>query len=498
MKRSEELSSRPRLARAIWVGVGVLVSLLHLFQNGPGLANRDLWIDEAGTYLVAARSFLTTLTLPTEFHSQPPLYYVVLHFLIKINSSEWFLRGFSWLTVLAMLLYILYRLEELNLISRLFFALFFLFSGFTHYLAQELRPYSLSALTTFVATILLLRLIQDPSRKRAIAYAVSAVIMLYTHAFDVWFFLCHGLYFLVLFTVEASRKGLRPALKRNLPIAAAFAATSLAYLPYLGLAIHWQGDHGDPSWGKAFTEIENPVHYATALQGFLPFAAPWSWAIYGLMLVAMVVELQRKNFAVLLLLVLLLGQIGFVHGFLAGRSFMANRYYTPAFPIFCFLAGLGVHHLTTAANRAVWPAVALLLAYMAWTMGPPFVASVQGPLPQGTWRAARTVLAAIPGKKVVLFDTGYQGQMLEYETRKDSDVVLLLNKGRGWSAGGDALYPKYIEDGIAAHEQSTKCFFYCIDRGPTSPYYGTFVPAMSRLGYKERAPMAASCPGFCR
>src|SRR5262249_12963331 len=153
------------------------------------------------------------------FHSQPPLYYIALHSLIKINSSEWFLRGFSWVAILALFYFVLFYLEELNLVARVFFCIFFVFHGFTHLLAQELRPYALSALTSFIPPILFLRRLPAPTPPQARAYAIAALLMLYTLAFDVWVFICHGLYFIGLLLAELGWRGARPALRRYLPVA---------------------------------------------------------------------------------------------------------------------------------------------------------------------------------------------------------------------------------------------------------------------------------------
>ncbi|MGO9288935.1 MAG: hypothetical protein ACLQIJ_09300, partial [Polyangia bacterium] len=78
-----------------------LVALVHLFRNGQGLAAKELSLDEAGTWGIAAQSFWRNCTLPTEFHSQPPLYYFLLHFLVKFGESELYMRSISWLFCLG-------------------------------------------------------------------------------------------------------------------------------------------------------------------------------------------------------------------------------------------------------------------------------------------------------------------------------------------------------------------------------------------------------------
>ena len=80
------------------MSIAVVISLLLLFLRGTGISDAELWLDESSTYGTAVRSFGTVLTLPTEFHSQPPFYYLLLHFALKLSSARWFIRGLSWLS----------------------------------------------------------------------------------------------------------------------------------------------------------------------------------------------------------------------------------------------------------------------------------------------------------------------------------------------------------------------------------------------------------------
>ena len=88
-ERLSEICSRPAVARAIWIATALLISWLHLFVHGTRIDHSELDLDESGTWGVARRSLGVVLTLPTEFHSQPPLYYLILHGIIQISSSTW-------------------------------------------------------------------------------------------------------------------------------------------------------------------------------------------------------------------------------------------------------------------------------------------------------------------------------------------------------------------------------------------------------------------------
>src|SRR2546430_6419188 len=172
-----EISDRPRLARAVWAAIAVLLGCLHLFVHGAWIDRDELILDEAGTWGVAVQPLGRLLTLPTEFHSQPPLYYIVLHLLLHAGSAPWFLRGFSWLCCLLFIGYALFFIEELSLLARVVLCLLFLHGDLTHYLATSVRPYAMAAFCTLVASVTLVRLARAPTRRRLVAYAAWALAM---------------------------------------------------------------------------------------------------------------------------------------------------------------------------------------------------------------------------------------------------------------------------------------------------------------------------------
>ena len=494
-----ELGVSRRLGVALWSITTALFALLHLFLHGLHIADREPWLDEASTYGVAARTFADNFTVPIAFHSQPPLYYLLLHALIRINSSEWFLRGFSWSLILVLIVLVLWWVRELTLLARLFFVFTILLTvQFTNYLSQEMRPYALCALTTFVATILFLRAVAEPTRARAIRYAVAATVMLYVLAFDVWVFTCHGLFFAAVLALRARRQGFRAAVKDYGPLAIALASTALAYLPYLWATVHWNAAIGHWSWRGAFTQMTDLSHYTAAAQSFLPLWAPYSFALYGLVLLALRGGPAERRADVILWFVICVGQIAFVQGFLFGRTPVFDRYYTPAFPAFYFLMASGVSQ-NFRVTRPFFLVVPLVLAMAAWSYAGPFLSSARAPLGGGEWRSVHHALASVAGRKVIFFDTGYNGQMLEYVARNDRSLVFATMKGGRWATGGDNhLSSSYIEQTIDAEATATRCFYYVVDRGEASPYYSVFEPAMRRRGYAPAASPGARIYGFCK
>ncbi|MGO9287504.1 MAG: hypothetical protein ACLQIJ_01950, partial [Polyangia bacterium] len=165
---------------------------------------------------------------------------------------------------------------------------------------------------------------------------------------------------------------------------------------------------------------------------------------------------------------------------------------------FCFLVALGFHHLSQGASRHAFKVAVTVVFLLALTYFGEFRASVAAPMPDHGWRRVRAALAAIPGQKVIFFDTGYDGQFLEYYARKDHDLVFATMKGTGWSSGGAGfLQPSYVQGVIREHGTKPVCYLYRVDEGPRSQYRSTFVPAVKTLGYVEM-PGIEGIHRYCR
>jgi hypothetical protein len=485
-------------APSIGLGVAfVLVGLLHLFKNGQGLAAKELSLDEAGTWGIAVQSLWRNCTLPTEFHSQPPLYYFFLHFLVKFGESELFMRATSWLCCLGVAGFAILGLREINPLSRVLLAVFFVLNGLTSWISHNVRPYAMAALAVFLSLVFFARLFAAPSRKRAIAYGVATIAMLYLTPLAVWTFASQILFAVTIAGMYLGRQGLRATLYRYLLVAATMVAAGILYLPYFLMAIHYQLAPGIGA-GAALRAALNWQNFRSIFEAFSLLPSPYLYVILGLILLALVVELVARRAAVLVWVLVAFGHIGFAYGFLLGRTGVYYHYMTPAYPAFCFLVALGFHHLTQGASRHSFKVALAVVLLIAMTYFSEFRASVAAPMPDQGWRRARAALAAIPGQKVVFFDIGYYGQFLEYYARKDRDFVYATMKGTGWASGGDNhLDRSYVERVLREYGTKPVCYFYRVEEGPRSQYRATFVPAVKALGYTER-PALEGFTRYCR
>ena len=475
----------------------VLVALVHLFKNGQGLALRELSRDEAGTWGIAVQSLWRNFTLPTEFHSQPPLYYLCLHFLVKLGESELFMRATSWLFCLGVAGFAIFGLREVNRLSRVVLAVLFVFNGLTGWISGNVRPYAMAALAGFLSLVFFVRFFPEPSRKRAIAYLGATTVMLYLTPLAVWTFASQIFFALAMVGVHLGRHGLRATIARYRLVAATMVATGLLYLPYFLMAVHYQLRPG-LGLDRTLHAVLNWQNFLDIFGAFSLLGSPFPQTLLGLILLAVVLELTARRPTVLVWLLVAGGHIGFAYGFLLGRTTVFYHYMTPAFPAFCFLVALGVHHLTEGASRHAFKVALAVLVLLALTYWGDFRASVAAPVPDQGWRRTSAGLAAIPGLKVVFFDTGYDGQFLAYYARKDRNLVLATMKGTGWASGGnDHLEPAYVQGVIREHGTTPACYLFRVTEGPRSQYRMTFVPAVTALGYVE-LPAVEGLNRYCR
>ncbi len=157
--------------------------LNYLFQKTPLLFfTQSLWRDEAFSYLLAKRELLHIFSL-TARDFNPPLYYFILHFWIKIfGSSEIALRSLSllfyWATLYVLFLFMVKILRK-SLKTSFIYLIFFAVNPMLVYYAFEVRMYTLMA---FLAALSFYAFY----RKDFKLHLPATILTLYTNYFAVF------------------------------------------------------------------------------------------------------------------------------------------------------------------------------------------------------------------------------------------------------------------------------------------------------------------------
>lgn len=177
----------------------LLIILLAFFLRIYNLDAESLWLDEALSVEHYAKNDITTIIERLSVH--PPLYYIILHFWIKLfGDSEFSVRFLSAIFGI-MSIYVIYRLGKLifddnvGIISALLLSI----SLFHINYSQEVRFYSLLTLLALLSNYYFIKILKERSIKNTAAYAISTVAMPYTHIFGLFYIMFQNIFYLLAF-----------------------------------------------------------------------------------------------------------------------------------------------------------------------------------------------------------------------------------------------------------------------------------------------------------
>ena len=157
--------------------------LTWLFTKTPlFFLTQSFWRDEAFSYFMAKKSVFEIIFLTVKDFN-PPLYYLILHFWIKIfGGSEIALRSLSiiffWATIYIAFLFLndVFKIKQKK---AFFYLLFFVINPFLLYYAFEARMYSMLA---FFATLSFYYFLKKSYK----LYTLVTVLGLFTHYFMIF------------------------------------------------------------------------------------------------------------------------------------------------------------------------------------------------------------------------------------------------------------------------------------------------------------------------
>lgn len=161
----------------------LLITFIGLLLRLYKLHNNDFWLDEVYTVIVSNFNFPQMMERVIA-NSQPPLYYLLMHFWIKyFNFSDYFLDIpsviFGVITI-----YVVYLLakEIFTEKTALFSALFFSLSPVAVFFCKEARPYSLLILFTTLSALYFLKFINEGNNKKNwFLYVIFTTLAFYSH-----------------------------------------------------------------------------------------------------------------------------------------------------------------------------------------------------------------------------------------------------------------------------------------------------------------------------
>ncbi|PIQ86253.1 MAG: hypothetical protein COV73_04845 [Candidatus Omnitrophica bacterium CG11_big_fil_rev_8_21_14_0_20_43_6] len=244
-KQVQSFRSRVMANNEFWAIL--IISIIALGLRLYRLGASDFWYDEVYSIIIS-QNFL--------FNWNPPFYFSILHFWIKLfGVSEFVLRFpslvFSVLSVPC--LFFLGR-EVFNYRVGLFACLVMCLSGFHLWYAQEARPYSLAVLLSILSTYFLYRFLTERKNKLGFFYFVFSILGLYS---DITYYHLFLIFAQLLGAAVYLRK--RTSLKLFLLVLFIFLIFLLRIEQFISKFLYVKGGFWipAPSFKSLITTIEN-------------------------------------------------------------------------------------------------------------------------------------------------------------------------------------------------------------------------------------------------
>lgn len=180
--------------------IGMLLIATALAVRLVGLSLDSLWFDEV--YSVrAAQLGLGQIVSLTVGDVHPPLYYLLLHFWIRLfGETETSVRLLSvFFSVLTVVVVYQLGLKLFNRRTAFFAALFTALSPFQVFYAQETRMYSQFTFLGAASVYFFICWLKDDKRLSALFYVISTTLLLYTHLYAGFVVIAQVLYLVLLF-----------------------------------------------------------------------------------------------------------------------------------------------------------------------------------------------------------------------------------------------------------------------------------------------------------
>ena len=191
---------------------------LLIIQNTQHISDRMFWLDEVTTFKIAILPFweIPYAAAIKSGHLQPPLFYWLGHIAAYIGDTPTILRSVSVACYILLLWFVIFRMHELQIASRLTLCFVLLFTQFASYATTDFRPYALAAFSILLSSVFLYRLLQHPSSwSQALLYGLSALILQYSLTLNCFVFGVQMFFIFVYIITSFFKTKTRKSLPKN-------------------------------------------------------------------------------------------------------------------------------------------------------------------------------------------------------------------------------------------------------------------------------------------
>ena len=325
------------------------------------LGNFSLWGDEAWTAAMATLPLAESYRLVLGDGVHPPLYYLIMRLMALMGHTEWILR---WPSVLfgTLTVALVYRLGQAIWNSRIAFlaALLVTLHPYAIWYSREARQYSLAILLSAWVMFAFVRLAQEQTKSRWLAFVIASSLSYLTHYFLLLLSLVQFVYLVI-------------SLRKHYPWFRRWAAAQIAagvpvmvwitlylMLPERNLGIGWIQR---PELGAVFATLWRLAYNA-------PLSPPWTWLGWATMFILGYMFLRHRpaswssgRLLTGLWLVLPILSVWLIS---QRRPFYSHRFFVICLPATVLILAAGLNSIKSALSRYALGLVLITLSL--WTV----------------------------------------------------------------------------------------------------------------------------------
>ncbi|MCC7202163.1 MAG: glycosyltransferase family 39 protein [Nitrospirae bacterium] len=202
------------------VFIFILLLILLVTRNTQDVAERMFWLDEVYDFIAINKPFweIPKFTIKGAF-TQPPLFYWIGHFVVRIGTDPLTLRSISLASYVAMIGFVIFALREFQFATRVFLCFVLIMSPFGAYATTEFRPYALAALCILISSVFFYRAIKQPERwLSAILYGLAALAAQYSLTLNSLTFGLQMAFLIMTIVYYGYKEGFRQTLHKYKPL----------------------------------------------------------------------------------------------------------------------------------------------------------------------------------------------------------------------------------------------------------------------------------------
>jgi len=180
----------------------IVILFLGFLLRIYDLSAESLWMDECDSIRIIRTGLSGIFTYSTN-SVNPPLYFIILHFWVRLCGESEFTLRFPSVIFGVLSIIMIYKVGSkiFNKKTGLLSALLLTLSLFHIQYSQEARDYSLMVLLALVSMYFFIALLRGVKTARLAGYIISSILLMYTHFYGLFIILVQNIYFVSTFMV---------------------------------------------------------------------------------------------------------------------------------------------------------------------------------------------------------------------------------------------------------------------------------------------------------